>query len=467
VNVTTLRAAQYLIIVALWLAGVALAARRTPALETAPIERASLWKVTVLAFLLVAETLVEFAIVEVAALQQLPFPARFSGLPLVPIDDSAPLFGHTASWIGESVASLAVAQSLTLALLFRALHARTASRAALFVLGGATCIMLGAALRTHALGSSDLYLYVGHARLGAQAYAPPPVRFEGEFGAINDVRGVPIYPALYGPVWLALGQVIAAGATSLAGQLQAFRVFGALSFGACIVLLAALRRSPAIVALFGLNPALIEQYVANGHNDLFPLALVLAALALVPRRAWLGWALVVAAGAAKLPFAVAGLVAFVPLAGRGRRFAFAASAVLAAVGVTYAASGGMYFRTSQHMAARITSDAITKGAHDVAIALALVAVLVALAYRCFIPTASWSFLSLSTVLFPWYAVWGLPYALVEDTLLPFFLGSLPVVTFLLASVYAPTPLSVALYLLAAVAAPALALRAFRVARAGR
>ena len=102
------------------------------------------------------------------------------------------------------------------------------------------------------------------------------------------------------------------------------------------------------------------------------------------------------------------------------------------------------------MSARILRDPFVIATHDVAIALALATVALALVFRRYLAGGAWSYLSLSTWFFPWYVAWSVPYALIEETLLPAFLCTLPVVTFLLSSVYSATVLTYSLYALAIV-----------------
>jgi hypothetical protein len=480
-RVVTLRAVQYLILISLWVASLGIPARpgfdadggaeeagsgsASGANVAATRGVAPFWQVVLLAALLAAAFAVQLHVIGLAAQQQVPLPAWRAALPLVPIDDSAPLFGHTSQWIGIASGALAILQAVLLASLYFALRGRTVGRATWFGLGACAVVMAVEALRSSGLTSSDVYLYAGHGRLGLDAYAPPAARFPGEFGAINDLRGAPIYPSLYGPLWLAVAAGVVAAVHGLAAQLVAFRLVGCALFAVCAALVALLRREASSVVLFAVNPAFYEQYVANAHNDVLPLALTLGAIVVAARRTWLGVALVAAAGATKLPFALAGLVAFGAVTSRATRLALGACCVGGALAATYVASGGAYFATSARMSARITHDALVVATHDVTIALAVLAALLALVFVRYLSGASWSFVALSTTLFPWYVAWSVPYALLEERMLPVFLCALPVVTFLLTSVYALTPLSALLYVLAILAPLLLVARARRIRKA--
>jgi hypothetical protein len=459
--VISLRGVQYLVLIALWLASLALPRGTAQAGPASARGILPLWPLVSLVALLAAAVALQFHIIALAAQQQVPLSAWRGGLPLVPIDDSAPLFGHTAAWIGESSAALALLQGALLATLYALARGRTFSRAGWLCIAAGAGVMSAAALLGSGLTSSDVYLYAGHGRLGFGAYAPPAVRFPGEFGAINDLRGVPIYPSLYGPLWLAVASGLTSAVHGLAAQLFAFRLLGLALLAACLIFLRQMQQPPAILALFALNPAFYGQFVADAHNDVLPLALTLAALWLAARRPWLGLLLVVAAGATKLPFAIAGLVVFRSIASLKRRVALAAIGVLGAFAATFVASGGLYFSTSARMSARITREAFILVTHDLAIALALAATLLALVSGRYLAGASWSFVSLSTTLFPWYVAWSVPYALAEETWLPVFFCTLPVATFLLSSVYALTPLTLFIYLVALGAPLILVLRARR------
>ncbi|MFY9778932.1 MAG: hypothetical protein WAJ85_00295 [Candidatus Baltobacteraceae bacterium] len=429
----------YLAMLALWLAG----ARRTRREAPLPAdgEANAPFGTTLLAGLLVAALFVlELVVVEAGARQQQPFPDWFARLPLLPIDDKRPFFAHTAEWITDCVLALAVAQSAALVLICRALRGRRLPLSGSVTLGACCALMLGAALFTKSLTSFDLYAYVGSAHLGDAAYRPPAIRFDGPFALVNDIDGVPIRPAAYGPLWLALARSVTATAGSLGGQLQALRILGAALFVVSLALLRAARFDTATVALFALNPALIEQYVANGHNDIAPFALTLAALVAVRRLPWLAIVLAAAAGAMKLPFIAIAALAFVTVGDRRRRVGYAALAAAGALLLSGVLGGQAYLdalhRTSQLYRPPLAFPVVIL--YLATIAAALFATALALWRRRYIPTASWSFTALASVLFPWYLIWGLPYALAERRAAWIFLASLPVAAFVLSKVYRPT-----------------------------
>lgn len=396
--------------------------------------------VAFLCALVAALFLVQLRVIEIAAATQVPFPHVYASLPVVPLDESAPAYGHTPPWVTTTILLLTIAETGALFALYRMLRTRRPTLATASSLCIACAVMLAAAMLTPATTSGDMYLYVGFAHLGAASYAPPAVPFEGEFAAVNRLWGLPMLPAAYGPVWIGLSRWTLLAGHSLGAQVEAFRITGAILFCASASLLFLLRREPATAALFALNPALIEQYVADGHNDILCLALTLAAF-LAVRRGVVSAAIVLVAlaGAAKLPFALIGALAFASLARPGRRVAWATIAIVLALGITELLSGGRYATAATHaMQAYAAGDRSASLAHLVLAAVALGALLTALALHHFNRGASWSFLAFSSELFPWYVAWGVPYALLEGSWLAVYLLSLPLVAFNLTTVYAPT-----------------------------
>jgi hypothetical protein len=412
---------------------------------------------------LLASFLADVQIVRVAALTQLPFPGWFGQLPLLFIDENPPLGGHTPDWVGNALLALALVQSWLLYRLYRALRDRSATGRERVALVLACAGMLAFALASRqAAAATDLYLNVGFAHLGAAAYRPPAVPFAGDFALINKQWGVPLLPAAYGPLWIFVASVVVKAGTTLWQQLQALRLFNAALFLACVALLRVLHRDTATVALFALNPALVFQFVLDAHNDLFPLTLALAALATVARRPWLAVLFGAAAGAAKLPFALVAALAFSRLNGGSQRVLYALAAGLLAIGATVLGSHGDYFWAVRHeLYYQAIHEPVGRLAHDAAIAAACFAAAAAIVFRRFYVTASWSFLSFGAVVLPWYAAWGLPYAILEGSFLPIYLFTLPLVTFDLSTGFGLTPFSRALYALVVVSPILLLLAAMR------
>ncbi len=174
------------------------AKRATHELETA----ASPALVALLCLLIAALFVAQLRTIELAAATQIPYPSRYAGLPVVPIDESPPLYSHTPAWVATDILALTLAETAVLTALYLALRGRRASRGTVAAIALTSALMIAAALRTPAATTQDLYLYVGFGHLGSAAYAPPAVPFAGEFRAVNRLWGLPMLPAAYGPLWI-------------------------------------------------------------------------------------------------------------------------------------------------------------------------------------------------------------------------------------------------------------------------
>jgi len=435
--------------VALFAAGFLIPRRVRSAADGSLLEPATWWRVLLCCSVLVSTFWAELIVIRVAAETQLPFPPWFARLPLLLIDENPPLYGHTPPWVGNDLALIAIAQSAGLYALFRALRRRRTTVGSGAILIVSFSIMLVAALSSRAMSAGiDLYLNVGFAHLGLEAYRPPNRPFGGEFELINRLWGTPIIPAVYGPLWLLITTVVAKCAHTLGGQLQAFRILGALSLITCLGLLRAIRAPVSALALFAVNPVLVFQYVVDAHNDSIPLVFALGAVALARRTPWLALLCAVAAGSMKFPFGLAAMLAFSQLDDRRKGAAFAVLSIALAGDVTLLLSGGAYFSAlGVPLAYQALANFGFRFAHLIAIAAAVSATALAIWARRFLPTGAWTYLALGAVTLPWYAAWGLPYAVLEGTFLPVYLVTLPILAYDLSTSFGITLAARLLFLL--------------------
>jgi hypothetical protein len=287
-----------------------------------------------------------------------------------------------------------------------------------------------AALVTPATDSGDPYFYVGLATLGSQAYAPPGGPFPGDLHAINAIWGTPMYASTYGPVWIAVSALLVAPLATLGAKLFAFKVLGLTSLVACVVLARRLGAAPAVVAGIACNPALYLAYVAGAHNDLFCVALVLAAMLAARSNVAAAFAFALAASLVKPTLAPVALVALAGVPSLRTRAVFAICLAFAVAGV-YAVHGGLMFHA--------LVDTVRAFAHpvppaDLALRLALVVVALAsgawtvLRGRVRAQTA-WAPPAFAGSALPSYAVWGLPLALTSAPVALSYLVTLPLLTF--------------------------------------
>ncbi|HEX3462439.1 MAG TPA: hypothetical protein VHS78_00115 [Candidatus Elarobacter sp.] len=335
--------------------------------------------------------------------------------------------------------AVGLVQSGVLLLLYRAMRGREAARGERAVLALIAAAMVVVALRAPAMTGFDAYAYAGYAKLGslAAAYTPPPVRFPGELGVVNDVWGTPLVPCYYGPLWVVLSHAVAGGIASLGGTILALRALEVLALAAIAFVLAAWRRDAALVALFALNPAVYALYVANAHNDLFAVALLLIGAA-AARRAPLAAACAVAAAALiKIPFAVAALYVFAGRDHLARRALWVLAAIALAVGLSLLFGGAAYVhdllaRLHQTSASTgvlylLTARAIKTGL----LIVACVALAGAFVRGAVWRTTGWSFIALGSLTYPWYLIWSLPYAALRREVVVAVLVPLPFVAALM------------------------------------
>ncbi|HEX2045275.1 MAG TPA: glycosyltransferase 87 family protein [Gaiellaceae bacterium] len=356
-----------------------------------------------------------------------------SGSPLVPEHD-APDGGWAWAYLVAAAAAFA-AYVGGLLLLARARPARLGA-----VLALAFAVQL-APLAGPVLLSTDVYTYWDYGRIGAvhggNPYVDEPSRYP-------DDPAFPLMGAqwrdttsVYGPAFTLAseGHAEAVGESPDAAA-WAYKVLAALAMLALTLLAVRLSPRPAYAAAFvGWNPLLALHFAGGGHNDAWMMALVLAALALgAAGRRW-------AAGAAwALAIAIKWLpLVFLPLRylegrRRGRRvghvgFALTAAVVAAVASLVY---GGAWLGAfgplrenlvEERAAYSIPSRLAGLGVPEEA-AVALFAALFVLAYvwllreawrgRARLGLAAGLLLVTTSWLVPWYAVWAVPLAAVEE-----------------------------------------------------
>ncbi len=399
---------------------------------------ASTFLVSLAAIAIAAAFALQLMLIAHAARTQVPFPPWFGSLPFIAIDDRSPLYGHAP--IGATAGLCMLAQTIAAIALYRAGRDRRFGRAATFVVGFACAIMLAAAVATPALTSFDLYAYVGSANI-PDPYNPPRQAFAGDYGLINRIYGVPIFPSPYGPAWLALSKLVLAPFHTLGAQLTALRVLGACALLATLGALRAMRFSAVEIALIALNPALVLGFVLDGHNDIVAIALVLWAMALRQRVPLLAVALGVLAGGIKLPFLALGALAFARAETFRLRIVGAATIAATGIALSLVFGGSAYadaIRTTSRLYRAALADPGVDAMHVLLAVCALGAIVLAIIARRYWPSASWSFVALAAAFFGWYVAWGLPYAVLERRWFPVFAISLPALTFLLSTFYSAT-----------------------------
>ena len=243
--------------------------------------------------------------------------------------------------------------------------------------------------------------------------------------------------SVYGPVFTLLSEGVAhAVGDSASAAAWSFKVLAALSLLALTGLAALLARERAFAAAFvGWNPLLAVHFAGGGHNDATMLALVLGALALAGsgRRAWaaLAWVLSIAVKWVSAVFFVLRAVE----AQASRRpvahlaFAAAAGAVAVAATLRYGLDWLRAFlpltdnagtRTAYALPSRL--EQLTGLPEPVVLGLAAAALLAGLLLlgrragrgETYLGRTGLLLLAVTPYLTPWYAVWAVPLAAIEN-----------------------------------------------------
>jgi len=170
---------------------------------------------------------------------------------------------------------------------------------------------LAAAIQLVPLGgplllSTDVYTYWDYGRIaavhGGNPYSDPPSRYPHDPAYARMGSGWRNTTAVYGPGFTLASEAEATvGGTSAAAAAWTYKVIAALALLAIVALavtLVPLERRPYAAAFVGWNPLLAIHFAGGGHNDAWMMALVLAAMAAAAsgRRqlAGVGWAAAIA-----------------------------------------------------------------------------------------------------------------------------------------------------------------------------
>lgn len=289
--------------------------------------------------------------------------------------------------------------------------------------------------------STDVYTYWDYARISTEHGGNPYVDVPADYP--DDVA----YP-LMGSRWYDTTSVYGPGFTLAAeahaeavGESEdaaawAYRVIAAAAMVALVLLAARLSPTPAFAAAFvGWNPLLAVHFAGGGHNDAVMMALVLGALALAaagrPVLAGVSWALAIAIKWVPLIFLP---LRYLEARHTGRRIDHrglgAGVAVIVAVatwryGLSWLGAAGPLAtnlaedRARYSIPSRVASLGLPAGAVVLAFALALVVAYLWLLREAWRGRARLAltagFLLLATAwLVPWYAVWAVPLAAIEE-----------------------------------------------------
>ncbi|HEX5275394.1 MAG TPA: hypothetical protein VFW34_08960 [Candidatus Rubrimentiphilum sp.] len=298
-----------------------------------------------------------------------------------------------------------------------------------------SALACGAASLFPVVFSSDVYAYAGYGLMalhGLNPYAHTAVTLRGPLmDAVLWQWGNPPPACVYGPayVWFAQAAVAIFGGFGAAAPLWALRIGACGALVACAPLAFAAfphRTRGAAAAAIALNPVAIWT-AAEGHNDAFLIAIVLAGFALIAHgRAFTGAAIVAMSVLAKAPGLLAAAAGpFLVATDRSRSrviagslLGLAAAAIIAwpaMLELSHNAGHGSYFP-------QFSLQYILNAAFGAPAAIALTAVLIAalatggclLLWKSDRSGAALLALALWIAVpnpYPWYSLWILPIAL--------------------------------------------------------
>jgi hypothetical protein len=278
--------------------------------------------------------------------------------------------------------------------------------------------------------SQDAYAYWDYGRLTARHDANPytvaPSRFPADPAAQATAPAWRSTKSVYGPVFTGASAGLAQ-ASGRSGEVAAFayRLAAAAGMLALVAVAAFVAPLPAFgVAFVGWNPLLALDFAGGGHNDVWMMVLVLAALALAarhPRLSGTGWAM--AAGVKWVALALLPL----SLLREPRARAAAVGFLVAAGGIAVAAVlafGTAWLAAVLPVAHRHAAWAVPSrlGAIGLPGWLALIPLAIAAPWlvrnaregRARLGLTSGLLLVATPWLLPWYAVWAVALAAVEE-----------------------------------------------------
>jgi hypothetical protein len=141
------------------------------------------------------------------------------------------------------------------------------------------------------LFSRDVYSYASYGRIAATYHANPYVATPADFphDTLASLVGPKWFdtPAVYGPLWTQVSALVERAVDGVAASIVVFRLIALAASLATLGVVAGLvrrvrpDREGFALAVFGLNPLVLFQSVASGHNDLLVALSVAVAISLV------------------------------------------------------------------------------------------------------------------------------------------------------------------------------------------
>jgi hypothetical protein len=328
-------------------------------------------------------------------------------------------------------------QSAALLQLYRDAGRSSARSIVLAVVPAAIALLVLSALAPNT--DDDAAAYVAYAKLPAfaQAYAPSPVAISSPGFERVASTWPQLPPLVYGPLWLAVDRALVGWAPSFAAALGILRAVNVVLLGALVLGLRRAGCNAATLAVTALNPMLWFYFVVQAHNDLGPLVLVVAGTAIARTRPLLGALVAGAAALIKIVFVAIAILAYAGRRAWPQTLAYAAASLAVTAVVSWVFGGAAYLHAMTevgHMQIATRADLphlFAASLHAVLAAIAAAAIVAAVARNAFVAPAAYSFSAISTIVYPWYLGWCIPYAVRIPTFTGVFFVSLPAIAHLI------------------------------------
>ena len=343
-----------------------------------------------------------------------------------------PTYRPTWAAQGVIIALSLIETTLLLVLFFRVFSGPRLRLFSIVAIAISFGLMSFAALKSGVVASADPYFYAVYGKLPTwrAAYDPPLNPFHDALTPLNLFANQQV-PCVYGPLWLFVDRLELSTATTVAQTLAAQRVAGIMMLLGLLWALRQARFSSALIVAVALNPWIFFEFVFNAHNDIIAVLLITLGLALAGRFPVAAAALAASAGLIKISLILPALLIFVRRPRVVERVGYGGVTVLAFALASWAWGGIPYLHALNKQFAH--NVGIT-GLHTAGIALivhaafavvAIAATVVALLYGLVSTTVAWSYFAISVRVFPWYALWGAPYALLDQRRAQVFFAFLP------------------------------------------
>ena len=197
---------------------------------------------------------------------------------------------HGSALVAIGVAAVAAAAAAFAFVLWRSWKGEIPARTVLWLAVAYHLTLLFLPL----LFSRDVYSYAYYGRIAAEYHANPYVATPADYpsdalAAFVGPKWVDT-PAVYGPLWTQVSALVARIVDDVAGFIVVFRTIAIAASLATIAVVAGLvrrvrpEREAFAIAILGLNPVVLFQSVASGHNDLLVALSVATAAAFVFAR---------------------------------------------------------------------------------------------------------------------------------------------------------------------------------------